>query len=214
MEQKNSPRKGSPIRCYHATTPTGSKSPSTTTAWWPMPACFFLPPSPGAWACGNSSTVTSTSAARRGGPTRGQAADAGRFRAGRRRLHRRRRCAVCRWDGRFSRLRGQGAIHPRDLPAQLSLGPRPSTRPREPPVAGTGMASRGRTRRCAFDHRPGFDHLRNLRHGQGGGTPPRLYRRPWLSPTAGYRRRHRRRVDVPAARGPRQHRPRRRPLPA
>ena len=33
--------------------------------------------------------------------------------------------------------------HPGDLPAQLSLGPRPSTRPREPPVAGPGMASPG-----------------------------------------------------------------------
>ena len=35
-----------------------------------------------------------------------------------------------------------------------------------------------------------------------------------LPPTAGHRRRHRRRADVPAARGPGQHRPRRRPLPA
>ena len=34
--------------------------------------------------------------------------------------------AACRWDGRCSRLRSQGAIHPGDLPAQLSLGPRPS----------------------------------------------------------------------------------------
>ena len=92
----------------------------------------------------------------------GQAADAGRFRAGGRRLHRRRGCAACRWDGRCSRLRGQGAIHPRDLPAQLSLGARPSTRPGEPPVAGTRMGRWGRTRRCAFDHRPGFDHLRDL----------------------------------------------------
>ena len=32
--------------------------------------------------------------------------------AGRRRLHRRRRCAARWWDGRCSRLRGQGAIHP------------------------------------------------------------------------------------------------------
>ena len=92
----------------------------------------------------------------------GQAADAGRFRAGGRRLHRRRGCAACWWDGRCSRLRGQGAIHPRDLPAQLSLGARPSTRPGEPPVAGTRMSRWGRTRRCAFDHRPGFDHLRDL----------------------------------------------------
>ena len=35
-----------------------------------------------------------------------------------------------------------------------------------------------------------------------------------LSPAAGHRRRNRRRADVPAARGPGQHRPRRRPLPA
>ena len=58
----------------------------------------------------------------------GQDADAGRFRAGWRRLHRRRlRCAL--GDGR--RLRGQGAIHPGDLPAQLPVGAW-STRPREP----------------------------------------------------------------------------------
>ena len=37
----------------------------TTTAWWPMPDCSFLPPSPSTWACGNSSTITLTSAARR-----------------------------------------------------------------------------------------------------------------------------------------------------
>ena len=47
-----------------------------------------------------------------------------------------------------------------------------------------------------------------------GRTPPRLYRQAGLSPAVGHRRRHRRRADVPAARGPRQHRPRRRPLPA
>ena len=54
-------------------------------------------------------------------------ADAGRFRAGRRRLHRRRRCAARWWDGRCSRLRGQGAIHSGDLPAQLPVGACPST---------------------------------------------------------------------------------------
>ena len=138
----------------------------------------------------------------------------GRLRAGGRRMHRRRRCAACWWDGRCSRPRGQGAIHPRDLPAQLSLGARPPTRPRESPVAGTRMGRRGRTRRCAFDHRLGFDHLRDLWTGQGGSAPPRLHRRPWLSPAARDRRRHRGRADVPAARGPGQHRPRCRPLPA
>ena len=33
--------------------------------------CSFLPPSPSTWACGNSSTITLTSAARRDGRTRG-----------------------------------------------------------------------------------------------------------------------------------------------
>ena len=77
----------------------------------------------------------------------------------------------------------------------------------EPRVAGTGMAGRSRTRRRAIYHRPRFDHLRDLRPGQGGRPPPRLHRRPGLSPAAGRRRRHRRRADGPAARGPRQHRP-------
>ena len=48
---------------------------------------------------------------------------------------------------------------------------------------------------------------------KGRGTPPRLYRQAGLSPAAGCRRRHRRRADVPAARGPGQHRSGRRPLP-
>ena len=104
----------------------------------------------------------------------GQDADAGRFRAGRRRLHRRRRCAARWWDGRCSRLRGQGAIHPGDLPAQLPVGACPSTRPREPPVVGPGLGRWGRTRRLAPDHRPGLDHLRDLWTGQGGSAPPRL----------------------------------------
>ena len=38
------------------------------------------------------------------------------------------------------------------LPAQLPVGPRPSTRPGEPRVAGPGLAGRGRTRRRAPDH--------------------------------------------------------------
>ena len=42
----------------------------------------------------------------------------------------------------------------------------------------------------------------------------RLYRRAGLSPTAGRRRRNRRRADGPPARGPGHHRPGRRPLPA
>ena len=46
-----------------------------------------------------------------------------------------------RGDGRCSRLHGQGAIHPGHLPAQLPVGPRPSTRPGEPRVAGPGLGA-------------------------------------------------------------------------
>ena len=38
------------------------------------------------------------------------------------------------------------------FPAQLPVGPRPSTRPGEPRVAGPGLAGRGGTRRRAPDH--------------------------------------------------------------
>ena len=81
-------------------------------------------------------------------------------------------------------------------------------------VAGPGLGGRRRTRRRAPDHRPGLHHLRDLWTGQGRGAPPWLHRQAGLSPAAGYRRRNRRRADGPAARGPGQHRPRRRPLPA
>ena len=77
-----------------------------------------------------------------------------------------------------------------------------------------GLGRRCRTRRRAVDHRPGFDHLRDLWTGQGGSAPPWLNRQAGLSPAAGRGRRHRGRADVPAARGPRQHRSGRRPLPA
>ena len=49
---------------------------------------------------------------------------------------------------------------------------------------------------------------------QGGGATPRLYRQAGLSPVAGRGRWHWRGADVPSARGPSQHRPGRRPLPA
>ena len=55
----------------------------------------------------------------------------------------------------------------------------------EPGVAGPGLGCWGRTRRRAVDHRPGLHHLRDLRSGQGGCPPPRLYRPARLSPAAG-----------------------------
>ena len=75
-----------------------------------------------------------------------------------------------------ARLRGQGAIHPGDLPAQLPVGPRPPTGSGEPGAAGPGLGCRGRARRRAVDHRPGLHHLRDLWSGQGRRAPPRLYR--------------------------------------
>ena len=110
----------------------------------------------------------------------------------------------------------QGAVHPPPsrgqalghLPAQLQVGPCPPTGPGEPRVAGPGLGGWGRTRRRTIHHRPRFDHLRDLRPGQGGCPPPQpapylirgLYRQAGLSPAAGRGRRNRRRADVPAAR--------------
>ena len=49
-------------------------------------------------------------------------------------------------DGWRHRLRGQGAVHPGHLPAQLPVGPRPPAGPGEPGVAGPGLGHWGRTR--------------------------------------------------------------------
>ena len=67
---------------------------------------------------------------------------------------------------------------------------------------GPGLGRRSTTGRRAVHHRPRFHHLRDLRSGQGGRPPPRLHRCAGLSPAVGHRRRHRRRADVPAVRGP------------
>ena len=80
-------------------------------------------------------------------------------------------------------------------------GPRPPVGPGQPGAAGPGLGCRGRTLRWAVDHRPGLHHLRDLRTGQGRGAPPQLYQPAGLSPTAGHRRRHRRRADVSAGEG-------------
>ena len=51
-------------------------------------------------------------------------------------------------------------------------GSRPPAGSGEPGAAGTGLGSWGRTRRRVVDHRPGLNHLRNLRTRQGRGPPP------------------------------------------
>ena len=119
-----------------------------------------------------------------------------------------------RRDSWRHRLCSQGAIHPGNFPAQLPVGPRPPVGSGEPGVAVPGLGRWCGTRRRAVDHRPGLDHVRDLRTGQGGGASPWLHWPARLSPAAGHRRRHRRGADVSAARGPGQHRSGRRPLPA
>ena len=49
-------------------------------------------------------------------------------------------------------------------------GPRPPIGSGQPRAAGTGLVGWGRTRRRAIHHRPGFDDLRDIRSGQGGGA--------------------------------------------
>ena len=50
------------------------------------------------------------------------------------------------------RLRGQGAIHLGDVPAQLPVGPRPPAGSGEPGVAGPGLGRWGGTRRRTIHH--------------------------------------------------------------
>ena len=102
------------------------------------------------------------------------------------------------------------------LPAQLPVGPCPPTGPGEPRVAGPGLGGWGRTQRCA-PFTIDLDSTICETYGlvQGGRPPPRLHRQargyhPLLAVAAGT-------GDVLMARlqgGPRQYRPRRRPLPA
>ena len=130
MEQKAAWKQRALIKCYHGTFDPVFASSLTTTPWWPMPTCSCWPHFPNNCACGNSSNITSTSAARQGWRTLGTGCcDAGRLRAGGRRLHRRRRSAARRWGCWCSRLRSQGFIHAGNPPAPLSLRPCPPARP-------------------------------------------------------------------------------------
>ena len=230
MKRQTDPRPGAPNRCCHATTPTASPSPLTTTVWWPMLGLILsatlarhlglpqlvdrhldLRDAPGRANTGDKMMTLVASAPRfRGGRVwrSATALTTPRFCAPAGRL-----APSAAWSRRrpppaFARA-GSG-----DVPAQLPVGPRPPTGPGEPGAAGPGLGRRRRTRRRAADHRPGLHHLRDLRAGQGGGATPWLHWQARLSPAAGRGRRNRRRADVSAARGPRQHRSGRRPLPA
>ena len=119
----------------------------TTAAWWPMPGCSFRPlarhlltelvrqrldlgDAPGR-ANTSDKMMTLVASALAGGELT---------------------TPIHRGDGQHPGRHGEGAIHPGHLPAQLPVGPRPSTRPGEPRVAGPGLAGRGGTRRRAPDH--------------------------------------------------------------
>ncbi len=183
-----------------------SASSLTTIAWWPMPACSCRPPSPGTWACENSSTIDLG-----GAPGRANTGD-------------KMLTLVA------SALAGGDCIDDADaLRAGGTVGVLGAWSRRHPPwgsfrwghVRQLDRVSRQLLARAwAAGAGPGDSPLTIdldstiCRTGQGGSAPPRLYRQAGLSPPVGRRRRHRRRADVPAARGPRQHRSGRRPLPA
>ena len=119
-------------------------------------------------------------------------------------------CIVLRRGGTAGAIGCVKAHPPWELSAQLPVGPRPPVGSGEPGrCPGPGPLVRER----AVDHRPRLHHLRDLRT-EGGGVSPWLHWPAGLSPAAGHRRRHWRRADVSAARGPGQHRSGRRPLPA
>ena len=123
LEQKPARKQGAPNRCCHRTNPTVSASSLTTIAWWPMPGLLLpatlarhlglrelvdhhldLGGAPGRANTGDK-MLTLVASALAGGDC---IDDADALRAG--------------GTGRCSRLRGQGAIHPGDLPAQLPGG--------------------------------------------------------------------------------------------
>ena len=99
-----------------------------------------------------------------------------------------------RWDGQLGcMVKAPSTL----VPAQLSLGACPSTRPREPPVAGPGMGRAGPgDSPLTIGTRPSARPM-DRRERATTATP-----RARVSPAAGHCRRHRRGADVPSARGP------------
>ena len=102
------------------------------TAWWPMPDCSFLPPSPSTWACGNSSTITDLG----GAPGRANTGD---------KMLTLVASALAGGTASTNALRAGGTVSVLGCMVKAPLGTflrsfrGPSTRPREPPVAGPGM---------------------------------------------------------------------------
>ena len=74
-------------------------------------------------------------------------------------------------DGRCSRLRGQGAIHPGDLPVQLPVGACRQLDRVSRQLLARAWALGPDPATTRPDHRPGLDHLRDLWTGQEGARP-------------------------------------------
>ena len=124
----------------------------------------------------------------------GQDTDPGRFRAGGRRLHRRRH--ALRAGGTARGRHDQGAIQ--HLPAQFSLGPRPSTGPGEPGVAGTRFSAGPGDSPLTIDLDSTICETYGLAK-EGARHHGYTALQAGLSPAA-CRRRNRRRADVGCAR--------------
>ena len=213
--QKTSQKRGAPKRCYHATTPTASTSHSMTTAWVAN-AGLILPvtlahhlglgelvdhhvdlgDAPGRANAGDK-FLTLVASALAGGDC---IDDADALRAGG--TGRVLGCVVkapstlgtflrsFRWGHARQLDRVSRELLARAWAAGAGPGDGPLTIDLDSTICETYGLAKGGT----------HDH---------GYTGKRGYH-----PAAGRGRWNRRRVDVPAARGPRQHRPRRRPLPA
>ena len=147
--------------------PTVSASSLTTIAWWPMPACSCRPPSPGTWACGNSSDHHLDLG---GAPGRANTGDkmltlvASALAGG-----------DCIDDADALRAGGTVGVLGCVVKAPSTLGTflrsfrwghvRQLDRVSRQLLARAWECRWGRTRRLAPDHRPGLDHLRDLWRG-------------------------------------------------
>ena len=154
LQQKTDPRERAPKRCCHATTPTASASPSTTTAWSTMLGCSFRPrrpllglrelvdrhldlgDAPGRANAGDK-MLTLVASALAGGDC---IDDADALRAGRTSS-----VLGCMVKAPSTPRFREGRLWGRSCAA--FAGPRPPTGPGEPRVAGPRLAGRSRTRR-------------------------------------------------------------------
>ena len=208
LEQKTAWKQEHPIDCCHRTIPTGSASSLMTTAWWPMPGLLLpatlarhlglrelvdrhldLGGAPGRANTGDK-LLTLVASALTGGDCIDDA-DALRTGGTARTLG-----GVVKASstlGTFLRSFRWGHVRQLDRVSRELLARAWAA------GAGPGDAPFTIDLDSTICETYGLD--------KEGARPPWLHRQARLSPAAGRRRRHRRRADGPAARGPRQHPP-------